>query len=455
MSREIQKANKRRIGTYLYNKVFNGHGLNVDFNDDILDINDYPNIKSLNCCDTYDWDVLQTMDKQYDFVHSSQYLEHMNNVQNALTNWWTMVKPGGYLIITVPDEDLYEQGHYPSLYNHDHKWTFSILKSDSWSPVHINVIDLISTLDDYEIIKLELVDTNYNYNLKNTDQTLGNSEAFIEFILRKKTVPSEDKKISFVCTTYRRFQCVQRIVAQYNAQTYSNKELIIFNTDMEYPYILGYADPNIIIVNNDTDYISGKKYENRGQICRDAVTHATGEYFMLADDDDIYLPWHMQQAMDGIRELGTTAWKPEKSLFATREKIDFAQNTMEASIIVKMDKIREYGFNEVKTGYEGLGWYTILRDTGHIDENNKRYVCSYCFNWGDPPELAGHKQSGNIDDPNNFEQHKLGSTDYVTGPLYSMSAEQLNMVYQPYFHFIKSNRVKFPVDLYDRYCFSI
>ena len=58
------------------------------------------------------------------------------------------------------------------------------------------------------------------------------------------------EKISFVCTTYRRFTCVQRIVNQYYAQSYGNKELIIYNTDEEYPYTLGFYDPNIIVVNN-------------------------------------------------------------------------------------------------------------------------------------------------------------------------------------------------------------
>ena len=57
------------------------------------------------------------------------------------------------------------------------------------------------------------------------------------------------KKVSFVCTSYRRFYCVKRIVAQYQAQTYPNKELIIFNTDEEYPYSLGIEDDSIIIVN--------------------------------------------------------------------------------------------------------------------------------------------------------------------------------------------------------------
>ena len=53
------------------------------------------------------------------------------------------------------------------------------------------------------------------------------------------------KKVSFVCTTFRRFNCVRRIVAQFQAQTYNDKELIIFNTDEEYPYELGIDDNKI------------------------------------------------------------------------------------------------------------------------------------------------------------------------------------------------------------------
>ena len=106
------------------------------------------------------------------------------------------------------------------------------------------------------------------------------------------------KKVSFVCTSYRRFYCVRRILSQFYAQTYKNVELVLFNTDVEHPFELASPDLNIVIVNNATDYETGKPYENRGQICRDAITHATGDYFMLADDDDVYLPWHIQQAVE-------------------------------------------------------------------------------------------------------------------------------------------------------------
>ena len=257
------------------------------------------------------------------------------------------------------------------------------------------------------------------------------------------------KKISFVCTTFRRFTCVERIIAQYYAQTYENKELIIFNTDMEYPMSLDFIDENIKVVNNNTNYESGEPYKNRGEICRDAVTHATGDYFMLADDDDIYLPWHMQQAADGITSNGKDAWKPERSFFANKAGVHLVKNTLEASVIVKMDRIREIGFRTDLTGYEGLSWYTKLRDERQLDENDPHYVPSYCFKWSDPAEVAGHKQSGDINNPDNFENHKKASTDYAKGPL--TGNVELVEVYRPYYEYIRNNSELFPTELIEKY----
>ena len=247
-------------------------------------------------------------------------------------------------------------------------------------------------------------------------------------------------KVSFVCTTYRRFTCVNRIIAQYYAQTYQDKELIIFNTDMDYPMELGFEDPSIIVINNNTNYLTGKPYKNRGEICRDAVTHATGYYFMLADDDDIYLPWHMLQAVDKINEVNRDAWKPYKSFFASKEKVSLVGNTLEASVIVKMHRIREIGFRTDVTGYEGLSWYTKLRDEKQLDEYYMECVPSYCFNWSDPAEIAGHKQSGNIDGADNFEQHKEGSLDWARHPL--ICGMDLKPVYEKYYDYYREQQAE-------------
>ena len=258
-------------------------------------------------------------------------------------------------------------------------------------------------------------------------------------------------KISFVCTSYRRFTCVERIVAQYYSQTHQNKELIIFNTDTKYPYSLGFDDPSIHIINNEIDYETNQLYTNRGQICRDAVTHANGDYFMLADDDDIYLPWHLQQAYDGIQENGKDAWKPKQSFFAMPDRVELCMNTLEASVIIKMNRIREIGFRTDITGYEGLSWYTKLRDEGNLDEYNTNFIPSYCFNWSDPPELAGHKQSGKIGHPDNFNEHKEHSKDYAYRPLEKLSKENINITYKKYYDWLLINKNQINLNYYNRY----
>lgn len=262
-----------------------------------------------------------------------------------------------------------------------------------------------------------------------------------------------DKKVSFICTSYRRYRCVQRIIKQYLLQDYSNKELIILNTDPIYLFKLdpSLENENIIVVNSHIDYVNGEPYTNRGDICRDAVKHATGDLFMLADDDDIYLPWHIRQAVDGITSNGLDSWKPEQSFFRTRDKLEDAINTMEASIIVKMDRIREIGFRSDMTGYEGVSWYTQLRDEGQLNEHEKEYIPSYCFNWGDPEDLAGHKQSGDIDNPNNFENHKTKSNDVSLKPLLPCIDDIVNKLYSDIYDYLRLNQNKYDPILWQKY----
>lgn len=101
----------------------------------------------------------------FDFVHSSHCLEHMHNPKEALRGWWDLVRPGGHLILIVPDEDLYEQGVFPSRFNVDHKATFTISKARSWSPVSHNLLDLVSELPSSRVLKLQLQDHGYDRSL--------------------------------------------------------------------------------------------------------------------------------------------------------------------------------------------------------------------------------------------------------------------------------------------------
>jgi SAM-dependent methyltransferase len=100
--------------------------------------------------------------ESFDLVYSSHCLEHMHDPRSTLLNWWSLVKPGGHLFVIVPDEDLYEQGVFPSRFNADHKHTFTISKKRSWSPKSVNVLELAQLLPDGVVLSLVLNDTGYD-----------------------------------------------------------------------------------------------------------------------------------------------------------------------------------------------------------------------------------------------------------------------------------------------------
>lgn len=104
--------------------------------------------------------------QSYDAVYSSHCLEHMNDPVSALRQWWGLLKPGGYLVVVVPDENLYEQGYWPSLFNHDHKATFRVGGAESWSPVSIDLPAAIGALPGAEVMTVEVQDHGYDYRLQ-------------------------------------------------------------------------------------------------------------------------------------------------------------------------------------------------------------------------------------------------------------------------------------------------
>lgn len=170
-------------------RAFVGKGIDIGCGNDILRKRWFKGITSIEPFDIQDGDA-QYVNKyrdegSYDFVYSSNCLEDMNDPVVALKNWFALVKEGSYLVFTVPDEDLYEQGVFPSKFNSDHKWTFTIFKEKSWCTESINILDLLKNLENRRIIKIELIDTNYDYSIHGKDQTLGNAEVFIEVVVQK------------------------------------------------------------------------------------------------------------------------------------------------------------------------------------------------------------------------------------------------------------------------------
>jgi glycosyltransferase involved in cell wall biosynthesis len=240
------------------------------------------------------------------------------------------------------------------------------------------------------------------------------------------------------------------------AQDYPNKELIIYNTDAENPidpYGILLISSDIIVVNENTDSVTNEAYTNVGAIRRDALTWATGDYVVTWDDDDIFLPHFMRQGIDKIHATGLPSFKPAESFFYSGDNLRLVRNTMEASVIADIKKVREYGYL-LETGSEGLGWYTKMRDKKELNENDTHCIPSYCFNWNDGDAMgAPHKQSGDIDNPNNFENHKKASKDIAPRRLLEVYSDaDMRQIYADYYLYLEENQGNFDADLLLKYC---
>jgi SAM-dependent methyltransferase len=175
---ETHKARERRIREKFFEKFCKGRGLDVGYGGDLL---------SENC---QGWDIehgdAQTLkglkDSEFDFVYSSHTLEHVDDAEITLRNWWRVIKPGGYLILYLPHRDLYEKKKtLPSRWNETHMRFFLLDRDDA--PDSIGVIPLVQrALRGYEIVQAKVCDEGYE---SKSPETHSGGEYSIEVVIRK------------------------------------------------------------------------------------------------------------------------------------------------------------------------------------------------------------------------------------------------------------------------------
>jgi ADP-heptose:LPS heptosyltransferase/predicted SAM-dependent methyltransferase len=98
-------------------------------------------------CDKLDMFASQSMD----FVFSSHLLEHIDDYRAALKEWWRVIKPGGHLVLYLPDKKLYPMVGADGA-NPDHKHDFdqeSVLAA------------MKETVGGFEVVMNELRDQDY------------------------------------------------------------------------------------------------------------------------------------------------------------------------------------------------------------------------------------------------------------------------------------------------------
>jgi SAM-dependent methyltransferase len=193
MSKETSKAQRRRWREdhssalpFKWFDVFRGEGVDVGAGNDKLPF------QACRDFDTKDGDANKLSSyiphDSLSYVAGSQALEHMHEPVAALHDWLKCVKPGGYVVQTIPSWELYEGMVWPSRSNPDHKSTWSMWQKGSPAPHHCKMPEWLEQFG-CEVLLCRLVDDNYSYSVGTSrDQTWVEKdgvEAFIEFVLKK------------------------------------------------------------------------------------------------------------------------------------------------------------------------------------------------------------------------------------------------------------------------------
>jgi len=190
---EMSKAVKRRYNDPAYHLWFlAGDGIDIGGGDDPLSrwVHAFARMKSCRVWDKADGDAEKLEGvacDSYDWLASSHCLEHLNDPFDALFAWSQVLRPGGFMTVTVPDFDLYEGGSWPSKYNADHKWKFTLSRPHAPENHLLNVLALLAGIRiGCSVERIQLVRDFYDPAKVGTDQTWGpNVESAIEFVLRK------------------------------------------------------------------------------------------------------------------------------------------------------------------------------------------------------------------------------------------------------------------------------
>jgi len=158
-----------------------------------------------------------------------------------------------------------------------------------------------------------------------------------------------------ITATKNRHTQLERVVRFFLNQTYEGRMVhLIYNNAPSVLRLNKNLPPDkFLLINNHLHLGTGKPYTTLGDIYNDILKFLPpdAEIITFMDDDDIYLPEHIEEGIKGLERGGLLSYKPQKSWYKHgKAEATLVENTLEPSIFVKASHIREYGFSpETKT----------------------------------------------------------------------------------------------------------
>lgn len=243
-------------------------------------------------------------------------------------------------------------------------------------------------------------------------------------------------KVCAIMATCGRHKLAERSLRFFIDQDYTGDHILLVFNNSSVPLDLKhdlevYENKKIHLVNQSISDRTNEPYNNLGDIYSDALKHVPEDTDVIVhwDDDDIFLPNHITEGVEGLQcaqMLKKKAYKPAKSYYRHPGGIQLMSNTLEPSIFIEASHIKQYGYSTTTTD-QHLQWVNplVYENLISVDENGKPTLV---YNWGDT-DIPTFKTSGNAGHPNNFKNYRDFSRDHGDQVLVPWPKESVQKYY--------------------------
>ncbi len=214
-------------------------------------------------------------------------------------------------------------------------------------------------------------------------------------------------KVTCLCPTYGRFSLMQESLNYFFNQTYEAKKLLILN-DAPESFTCDY--PNVEVVNVED------RFETLGHKRQALLEMADTPYVAQWDDDDVYLPWHLEMCMSEI--LDGHMVKPREAYYirGTRGvRLNWkgtTRNWLEAMTVFDREAANNMGGYTEKVSGQGIRMIKRFKEEGRYNEFNPDPAPSFVFRFAQ--QGIYHIQGG---DKVSHERFAEANTDFGDGKL--------------------------------------
>ena len=178
-------------------------------------------------------------------------------------------------------------------------------------------------------------------------------------------------RIDCLMGTCGRYSLAREAVACFLKQSVTiEATLLIYN---QHPVPLNFEHPRVRVVNETRPAVPLRFIRQRMLELADP----SADFIHWWDDDDLYLPWHLQDCVDNIG--GSAAWKPQSS-WMSQSNVEFTRsvNQFEGSWVFRADYVRAAPLDTHET-YTDHPVFLQTREAGLLATTELAGLTSYIY----------------------------------------------------------------------------